>query len=86
MKTDEIMMKNERLGDFYCWIVSAAMLIYGYSLAMSPSISPTQLAAYYNVDFNLNLMISIYNGCFALGGMTGSYFIEEFNKITTKRY
>jgi hypothetical protein len=34
------MMKHERLGDLYAWIVSASMLIYGYSLAMSAATSP----------------------------------------------
>lgn len=62
------------------------MLIYGYSLAMSPANNPKQMMNYYHVDFNQNLMISLFNGFFAAGGMTGSYFIEGFLRFTTKRY
>lgn len=43
MHSEEILMKNEWLGDFYAWIVSGSMLIYGYSLAMSASIIPAQV-------------------------------------------
>lgn len=62
------------------------MLIYGYALAMSVSVDRAQMLAYYKVEFSTNLMISIFNGCFALGGMIGSYYIEKFIKITSKRY
>jgi hypothetical protein len=70
------MLRREWLGNFYSWIVSAPMLIYGYSLAMSAANSPSQMMQYYSVDFDQNLMVSLYNGFFAAGGMLGSYLIE----------
>lgn len=85
MSSDEILMKSELLGDFYGWIASAPMLIYGYSLAMSASIVPNQMMDYYRVSLEQSLMLTLFNGFFAVGGMLGSYFIEPFTQITSKR-
>ena len=86
MQSEEILIKNERFGDFYAWIVSGSMLIYGYSLSMSASISPTQMMGYYRVSLEQTLMLTLFNAFFAAGGMFGSYLIEPFMLITSKRY
>lgn len=51
MHSAEILLKNELLGDFCAWIVSGSMLVCGYSLAMSASISPAQMMSYYQVSW-----------------------------------
>lgn len=62
------------------------MLIYGYYLAMSASKSTTQIMNYYQVSLDQSLMLTLFNSFFAVGGMLGSYLIESFTQITSKRY
>lgn len=82
----EILLKNEKAGYLYCWIICSSMLILGYCLTMLSACNLNYIRSYYHVDYSQDIMLSTINGFFAFGGIVASLLLTCFLKITTKRY
>lgn len=86
MSSPEILLRSERAGYFYCWVISGSMFIYGYSITMLSACNLEYIKTYYHINFSRDIMLSTINGFFGVGGIIACLIVQYFLKITTKRY
>ncbi len=72
------------MGYFYCCIVCISMIMHGYSLTMLSACDMADIIRYYKLTLKKDAISALFNGFYALGGMTAAIFSVYFFKITTK--
>ena len=72
------------MGYFYCWIVCIGMIMHGYCLTMLSACDMADIIRYYKLTLRKDVISALFNGIYALGGMTAAIFHLYIIKITTK--
>lgn len=60
------------------------MIMHGYCLTMLSACDMADIIRYYNLTLKKDTISALFNGAYALGGMTAAIFSLYFLKLTTK--